>query len=70
MNNTNKIKAHKELLKVVKKHEDEFERSGVSSVRSIKGEIERLEKEEGFGIPLARAGDGHFSVKGTYGNWS
>lgn len=70
MDNADKIKAHKELLKVVKKHEDEFERSGVSSVRSIKWEIERLEKEEEFGIQLTRAGGGHFSVVGAYDNWS
>lgn len=70
MDNTESIKAHEELLKVVKKYEDEFERSGVTSVYSIKREIERLEKEEEFDIPLARAGDGHFSVVGAYDNWS
>ena len=70
MNNTEAIKAHKEMLKVVKKHEDEFKGSGVASVRSIKWEIERLEKEEEFGIQLTLAGVGHFSVKGTYDNWS
>lgn len=70
MDNTDKIKAHKELLGVVKKYEDEFKRSSVASVHSIKGEIERLEKEEEFGIQLTRAGDGHFSVAGAYDNWS
>ena len=70
MKNTDKIKAHKELLKVAEKHEDEFNRSGVASVCSIKWEIERLEKEEEFSIPLTRTGDGHFSVVGAYGSWS
>lgn len=70
MDNSDKIKAHKELLKVVKKHGDEFKRSGVANVYSIKCEIERLEKEEEFGIPLIRAGDGHFSVVGAYNVWS
>lgn len=70
MDNTDKIKAHKELLGVVKKYEDEFKRSSVASVHSIKREIERLEKEEEFDIPLTRAGDGYFSVVGAYDNWS
>lgn len=65
MNNTDKIKVDKELLKVVKKHEDEFKRSGVANVYQIKWEIERLGKEEEFVIPLTRAGDGHFSVEFT-----
>lgn len=70
MDNTDKIKSHKELLKVVKKYEDEFKESGVASVSIIKREIELLEKEVEFGIPLTQAGDGHFSVEGAYDYWS
>ena len=70
MNNADKIKAHKELLKVVEKHEEVFKGSSVANVYQIKWEIERLEKEEEFGIPLTRSGDGHLSVDGAYDNWS
>lgn len=70
MDNTDKIKAHKELLRVVKKHEEVFKGSSVASDLSIKWEIERLEKEEEFGMLLSRSGDGLFSVDGAYDNWS
>ena len=70
MDNTDKIKAYKELLVVVEKHEDEFSRRSVASPHWIKGEIGRLEKEEEFDIPLSGSGDGWFSVKGAYDGWS
>lgn len=70
MDNTKKIKAHKELLKVVDKHEDEFKGSSVACALSIKREIELLEKEDEFGISLSRSGDGLFSVNGAYDDWS
>lgn len=70
MNNTKAIKAHKELLKVVEKYEEVFKGSSVASDLSIKWEIERLEKEEEFGMLLSRSGDGLFSVNGAYDNWS
>lgn len=71
MDNTEAIKAHEELMKVVEKYDKEFEGSvTVPSVCSIGREIERLEKEEEFGIQLAWVDDGYFSVAGAYDNWS
>ena len=71
MDNTEAIKAHKELLKVVEKYDKEFEGSSTApSIRSIGMEVERLEKEEEFGIPLSRAGGGYFRVEGVYDDWS
>ncbi len=46
-----KVKAHKELLKLVKKYEDVFDESGLRiRVHDVESEIEMLEVEKTFGV--------------------
>lgn len=71
MDNTKKIKAHKELMKLRKKYQEEFDGSqNVPSINSLFQELERLELEQTIGLPLSFAGHEHYNVPGSFDNWS
>lgn len=71
MDNTKKIKAHKELIELRKKYQEEFDGSeNVPSIHSLHRELERLELEQTFGLPLFFAVAYHYGVPGSFDNWS
>ena len=66
----NKIKAYKEILKVVKKHSDVIEEDNVLNTCRLENIIENLSVSERFGIPLRSVSDnykGWLYVSGPYG---
>ena len=67
-----KIAAYKDLLKVVKKHSDAFDRESVTlSPLHVKSIVEALEVSERFGIPLQGIQSGtHLRVKNVYDDWT
>ena len=69
---TNKIAAYKDLLKVVKKHSEAFDRENVTlSPEHLKSVVEAMEVSERFGIPLQGIQSGtHLRVKGVYDDWT
>lgn len=69
---SNKIVAYKELLKVVKKHEELFDReSPTLTVASLKGIVEALGVAEEFNLPLQGLQSGTFlRIQGVYDEWT
>ena len=69
---TNKIAAYKDLLKVVKKHSEAFDRENVTlSPEHLKSVVEAMEVSERFGIPLKRLQTGSYlEVKNAYDEWT
>lgn len=69
---SNKIAAYKDLLKVVKKHSDAFDRENVTlSPEHLKSIVEAMEVSERFGIPLQGIQSGtHLRVKNVYNDWT
>lgn len=69
---SNKIAAYKDLLKVVKKHEDLFDReSPTLTAANIKGVVEALEVAEEFNLPLQGLQSGSFlRIQGVYDEWT
>ena len=69
---SNKITAYKELLKVVKKHEEAFEKEPPRlTVENVQGGIDALEVGETFNLPLNGFQLGTFlRVKNVYDNWT
>lgn len=67
-----KIAAYKDLLKVVKKHSEAFDRESVTlSPLHVKSIVEALEVSERFGIPLQGIQSGtHLRVKNVYDDWT
>lgn len=67
-----KIVAYKELLKVVKKHEELFDReSPTLSSANLKGIVEALEVAETFNLPLQGLQSGTFlRIQGVYDEWT
>lgn len=69
---SNKIVAYKELLKVVKKHEELFDREGPTlSSANISSIVQALEVAEEFNLPLQGLQSGSFlRVQGVYDEWT
>lgn len=69
---SNKIVAYKELLKVVKKHEELFDReSPTLTVANLKGIVEALGVAEEFNLPLQGLQSGTFlRIQGVYDEWT
>ena len=67
-----KIVAYKELLKVVKKHEELFDlESPTLSSANLKGIVEALEVAETFNLPLQGLQSGTFlRIQGVYDEWT
>ena len=68
----NKIKAYKELLKVVKKHSEDFNSERVNLCPlELKSIVEALEVSGRFGIPLQGIQSGtHLRVENVYDDWT
>lgn len=69
---SNKIVAYKELLKVVKKHEESFDDVAPRlTVENIKAVVGALEVAEEFNLPLQGLQSGSFlRVQGVYDEWT
>lgn len=69
---SNKIVAYKELLKVVKKHEELFDReSPTLTAANLKGIVEALEVADEFNLPLQGLQSGTFlRIQGVYDEWT
>lgn len=69
---SNKIVAYKDLLKVVKKHEELFDReSPTLSSANLKGIVEALGVAEEFNLPLQGLQSGTFlRIQGVYDEWT
>ena len=67
-----KIAAYKDLLKVVKKHSEAFDRESVTlAPLHVKSIVEALDVSERFGIPLQGIQSGtHLRVKNVYDDWT
>ena len=69
---SNKIVAYKELLKVVKKHEELFDReSPTLTANNLKGIVGALEVAEQFNLPLQGLQSGSsLRIQGVYDEWT
>ena len=69
---SNKIVAYKELLKVVEKYEEFFDReSPTLTAANLKGIVEALEVADEFNLPLQGLQSGTFlRIQGVYDEWT